>query len=83
MPAIPDGPKIVFILPNIAFGSENVGFEIPQSPYMTYSGGSAAQAAGQSSFIGQIIVERDIQPFNQCSGSTPTPPGTAPINLAY
>jgi hypothetical protein len=83
MPALPDGPAILFIPQNNTFGSENVGFEIPATPYMTYSGGGAAQASGQSSFIGQITINRYIQPFNQCSGSIPTPPGATPINLAY
>ena len=82
MPALPDGPKIIFIPPNVVFGAENVGFEMPQTPYMTYSGGSAAQAAGQSSFIGQITIERDIQPFNQCSNQTGPVKTRNPINMA-
>jgi hypothetical protein len=85
MPVPVDGPKIVFVPPNIVFGSENVGDEIPNSPFMTYAGGTAAQAMGQSSFIGQIVDERDIQPFNACSNSVgpPPTPTTTPVNLAY
>jgi hypothetical protein len=82
VPILPDGPKIIFIPPNVVFGAENVGFEIPSSPYMAYSGGSAAQAAGQSSFIGQITTERDIQPFNACSNAIGPVKTRNPINFA-
>jgi hypothetical protein len=82
MPAPSDGPAILFVDQNNTFGSENVGFEMPATPYMTYSGGSAAQASGQSNFIGQITINRYIQPFNQCSNNIGPIKTRNPINFA-
>lgn len=86
MPAttILDGPAIEFIFPSFTFG-QDIGTPIPSTPYMAYTGGSAIEASGYSSYLGQVIFERDIQPWNACSNVTnPPSPGTSiPINLAY
>ena len=82
---VPNSPAIVFVPPNVVFGSENIGgSELPATPYMTYSGGQAQQASGFSSYMGQVVLDEVIiQPFNQCSGTNPSPPAATPINLAY
>lgn len=85
MPATPppDGPKIEFIYPSLVFGQDIVTALSP-TPFMAYTGGAAIQASGFSSYIGQIIIERDIQPWNACSNATPSTPTVAgPVCLAY
>lgn len=82
--AVPDGPRINLVPENDVFGTENVGHEIPDTTLLTYSGGTTNQARGFSSYIGQIINKRDIQPFNPCSNSVNTNPVTpGPACIAY
>jgi hypothetical protein len=68
MPVL-DGPGIVYVEQNLEFGSENIGQELPDSPIATYSGGNGIGASGFSSYLGQLIVERDMQPYNACSNA--------------
>lgn len=81
--AIVDGQKIIIEVQDLVFGYENVGKELPASPFASYASGSGS-ASGWTEVIGQIVAERDIQPVNACSGALGTGLGSKGVkNTSY